>query len=138
MDKEKQKRFDCKHLECNMDGCYCGVGHGHGYGHCVIPYEQATCKYFERKPKTRTVKITENEIVISKEEYEKIWRNGWNEGYSEIQDDTVKETAEKILLKIKEVKTQDCGYTDWFDDTYFGEEFMKLAKEFGVDLGEEK
>jgi Fe-S oxidoreductase len=45
-----------------------------------------------------------------------------------------KETAREILQKIKEVKTQDCGYTDWLDDTYFGEEYQKLAKQFGVEV----
>lgn len=71
VNKEKQDRFDCKHLECCMDGCYCKAGHGsiRGYGHCVIPFEQETCNYFERKPKTKTVKITENEVVISKKKY---------------------------------------------------------------------
>ena len=47
-----------------------------------------------------------------------------------------KKTAKEILEKIKEVKTQDCGYTDWLDDTYFGDEYQKLAKQYGVDLGE--
>lgn len=127
MDKEKQIEEMMKDIG---RGCAALV-----YGGC----DDKTCRMCLAKHflKQGYCKITENEVVISKEEYEEIWRNGWNEGYSEILVDTIKKTAEKILLKIKEVKTQDCGYTDWLDDTYFGDEFMKLAKEFGVDSGEE-
>ena len=72
MDKEKQDKFSCKHLECDMDGAYCTAGHGHGYGWCVLPFKQNECKYFEKKPKSKMVKITKNEVVISKEEYEEL------------------------------------------------------------------
>ena len=47
-----------------------------------------------------------------------------------------KRTAKAILEKIKEIKTQDCGYTDWLEDTYFGDEYQKLAKQYGVEVAE--
>lgn len=94
----------------------------------------------------------DGKVVISKEEYERLKQEQTisytamiNGSYLDRIEDLEnrllnirKETAREILLKIKEVKTQDCGYTDWLDDTFFGVEFMKLAKQFGVDLGEEK
>lgn len=58
------------------------------------------------------------------------------ETYDAVLKQACKETARKILQKIKEVKTQDCGYTDWLDDTYFGDEFQKIAKEYGVEVEE--
>ena len=91
--KEKQDRFDCKHLECCMDGCYCSAGHGslRSYGICVIPYEQETCAYFERKAKTKTVKITENEVVISKEEKQKLLKEMYEQGKFDALADLDKE-----------------------------------------------
>lgn len=107
-------------------------------------------------------KINENEVVISKEEYaslkhfekrvrggvcltQKEWFDFCNEDSNrrtclriEEREKERKETARGILLKIKEVKTQDCGYTDWLDDTFFGDEFMKLAKQYCVEIGEVK
>ena len=72
-----------------------------------------------------TLTTNENEVVISKEEYEKIWRNGWNEGYSEIQVDTVKKTAREIMEMIKE---------------YYGSVSIlkSISIRYGVDLGETK
>ena len=46
----KQDRFKCKYLECNMDGCYCKLGlNFEGYGHCLIPYKQDSCDYYQEK-----------------------------------------------------------------------------------------
>lgn len=85
-------------------------------------------------------KINENEVVISKEEYEKIWRNGWNEGYSEILVDTIKKTAEKFYDLVKEkIEQIEKFYFDNGEIGYNGltvKELNKLAKQFGVDLGE--
>lgn len=47
--KNKQNKFNCKHIECDMDGCYCGLGFGEGYNHCVIPYYKESCEHFEEK-----------------------------------------------------------------------------------------
>ena len=47
-----------------------------------------------------------------------------------------KETAEKILKRIKEIYTIDTGWTDWYDDSFFGAEYKKLAKQFGVEIKE--
>ena len=42
-----QDKFKCKHIECDMDGCYCGIKRGEGYNHCVLPYYKDECEYFE-------------------------------------------------------------------------------------------
>lgn len=138
-DKEKQDRFDCKHLECCMDGCYCKAGHGsiRGYGHCVIPFEQETCKYFKRKPKTKTVKITENEVVISKEEHKKL--KILKEGHITCEDllefvkQARKETAGKILFDLSQVLSNK-GTTK-VELQYF---VKSWAKQFDVEIGELK
>ena len=200
MDKEKQDRFDCKHLECNADGSYCKAGHGsiRGYGHCVIPYEQETCKYFEKKPKTKTLKINENEVVISKEEKQKLLKEMYEQGrfdaiadlekdgkvaiskeeYDRLKDNIVDLKYDKIELKQeiseKENKiklleeTIECikfnvDFTrketsrEIFEELYmhFNSDYLcglrnpnkdsnaerltiRLAKQYGVDLGEEE
>ena len=97
-------------------------------------------------------KLPEGFVVLSREEFEAYtfikhkWGNQDAIKWSELVDDLYefarkfsKETAEKILRRIKEIKTNDCGYTDWLEDTYFGDEYQKLAKQFGIDLkGEEQ
>ena len=156
--------------------------------HCEI------YRYAQNLVKKGYRKITENEVVISKEEKQKLLKEMYNQGkfdaiadlekdgkvviskeeYASLKhfekrvrggvcltqkewfdfcnedsnrrtclrieerEKERKETARGILLKIKEVKTQDCGYTDWLDDTFFGDEFMKLAKQYGVEIGEVK
>lgn len=104
-------------------------------------------------------KITENEVVISKKEYERIWRAGWEEGYAEIQTDVRKETAEKILKefdalqenlskKIAQLKEpfrrnmnskEKEGYVNGIlaAKSIVTSFRSGLAKQFGVDLGEE-
>lgn len=106
MKKEKQDRFECRYLECNMDGCYCGIGHGsiRGYGHCVIPFEQESCKYFERGPKPKTVKITENEVVISKEEKQKLLKEMYEQGKFDAIADLEKEG--KVVIRKEEYKKE--------------------------------
>ena len=158
MDKEKQDRFNCKHLECCMDGCYCSAGHGslRTYGICVIPYEQETCAYFERKPKTKTVKITENEVVISKEEYERLKKQDlFMKDYTivEVLDHEKvkarKETARAIYEKIANTPIR----VQLEASKYSREDIVRAVKEtvnallnelkytveaYGVDLGETK
>lgn len=136
MDKEKQDRFDCKHLECCMDGCYCSAGHGskRGYGHCVIPYEQKTCAYFERKPKTKTVKITKNEVVISKEEWKHI-KNSLYYSKEELEkklQKTRKETAREILTFIGNMY-DECDSRFKLKDYQWHKD---LCKQYGVEIGE--
>ena len=68
----------------------------------------------------------EGKVVISKEEYGKIWRNGWNEGYSEIIVDTIKRTVIDVLNCLKEL------YSTPYSCFY--ENILKVAKKYGVDL----
>ena len=57
----KQDRFDCKHLECCMDGCYCKIQKGGSFNHCVIPYYSDTCEFFEhKKSKTKINKTKQS------------------------------------------------------------------------------
>lgn len=44
---DNQDKFNCKHLTCDMDGCYCGINKGTGYNQCVLPYQGKNCEYFE-------------------------------------------------------------------------------------------
>ncbi len=142
--KEKQDRFDCKHLECCMDGCYCSAGHGslRSYGSCVIPYEQETCAYFERKAKTKTVKITENEVVISKEEYVRLKNlekfHIDNALIVEIVNSARKETARKIFKAIKSKNQYE--YFSYDDDKYCvsSDSIEEIAKQYDVEIGDDE
>lgn len=102
MSKEKQDRFDCKHIECNMDGCYCKAGHGYSYGWCVIPYKRKTCKYFEREPKSETIKINEIEVMISKEEKQNLLKEMYEQGRFDAIADLEKEG--KVVISKEEYK----------------------------------
>lgn len=137
MDKEKQ--IDEMYKDCNTLGYF--------------------DKLFNELIKAGYRKITENEVVISKKEYERIWRAGWEEGYAEIQTDVRKETAEKILKefdalqenlskKIAQLKEpfrrnmnskEKEGYVNGIlvAKSIVTSFRSSLAKQFGVDLGEE-
>lgn len=103
-------------------------------------------KLFNELIKAGYRKITENEVVISKEEYETLTdikalqlqvkdclNNMSNEDIKQIEAQARKETAEKILKKGKE-------YYDSKEDKglAFNLFAMWIEKEFGVDLGETK
>lgn len=77
------------------------------------------------------IKLSEDDIVITKKEYDELYEDIDNLIYK--LKEARKETATEILQKIKEIKTQDCGYTDWLDDTYFGDEYQKLLNKYGVE-----
>ena len=140
MTKEKQDRISCKHLECNMDGAYCTAGHGHGYGWCVLPFKQNECKYFEKKPKSKTVKINKNEVVISKEEYENL-KNQVKELEKQrdeqayITEDLIQEKHRRTEQARKETAREIYKQLQGHGTTYV----KKWIKEqYGVDLGETK
>lgn len=57
-------KFNCKHIQCDMDGCYCGINMGKGYNHCVIPHYQESCDYFEDKNSAEEKQINESAKVI--------------------------------------------------------------------------
>lgn len=48
----KQDKFKCKHIQCDMDGNYCGINKGKGYNHCVLPHCQESCEYYEEENTT--------------------------------------------------------------------------------------
>ena len=102
--------------------------------------------------------LTKDSIVISNEEYEKIWKKGYEEGYSILVDDTIKKTAEKILnefdalqenlsKKITQLKEPFSRYMNSKEKEGYEKAILsaksivtsfksRLAKQFGVDLGE--
>ena len=63
-------------------------------------------------------KVADDEIVESMKTYERARQ----------------ETARAILQELKEIHTVDCGYTDWIDDTYFGDEYKRLCNKYDIEL----
>lgn len=119
----EQDKFKCKHIECDMDGSYCGINKGKGYNHCVLPYYQKSCEYFE---------TIENDIVMLRErEHEIAMRHQYDVGFSFGYKQAEKEAAEKIwrkvitLLKIFEV-----------DNIYLVETVYEFAKQAGLEIKE--
>lgn len=112
MDKENQNeeiaRIICDNYNngcCEVDGCVCNYN-------CKAHNEDAKALY-----ELGYRKINENEVVISKAEYEHI-----NSCYNVIRKETVRE----ILEKVKELYTTPYSC--------FCENILKVAEKYGVDL----
>lgn len=47
-------------------------------------------------------KVDEDKVVVSKEEYDGLWIDGWNKGYLTKQTDICKEIVRRVVEEIKE------------------------------------
>ena len=146
MDRDKQIEEMAKIMSLNCGECYtCKV---YGKGSKDIPCTDflVANEIYEQGYR----KITDNEVVISNEEYDKIWLNGWNEGYSEILVDikkTARDIFEKCIAKLNELITTSYEKSIKANGGYHGgannafhickENLKELAEKYGVDLGGE-
>ena len=105
--KIKQESFNCKHLECCMDGCYCRIGKGHGYGWCVLPYHTDECTFFEAKAERKQKVQPKQEEVFSK--------------------DSAK-TALLEVLKYARLNREKTGHYE-----LFVEDLEAIMEKFGID-----
>ncbi len=144
MDKEKQSE--------EMAKAFCEVAH---YDFCkdtacyACPIKLFTVKVYDKGYR----KINENEVVISKEEYERLKRvetekdrlyemkldlenqliqSGLTEyiGADEIEKQARKETAREILETVKELYTTPYSC--------FRKNILKVAEKYGVDVDEQR
>lgn len=112
----KQDKFKCKHIECNIDGNYCKINVGKGYNHCVIPYYQKRCEYYEEKNMTtKQIEKLEEDLKYILEDktwtIKKLAKELINLGYQKIgKDKQVVLTKEELNEIINQTKETERNY----------------------------
>lgn len=117
----KQDKFKCKYIKCDMDGNYCGINKGKGYNHCVLPHYQESCEYFKTTENKQIEEIAIKELAnglditmcgaeeiltyLTKQDYQKVEKD--SVVISKEEYETLLE-EEKLLMGI--VGKMKCGF----------------------------
>lgn len=79
-------------------------------------------------------KIEDDEIVIKKRQYEQLKKYNRDRKRLRLNWQIAEQEKRQILQDVKTIYAKDCGYNFWLADTYFGNEYKRLCKKYGIEL----
>lgn len=79
-------------------------------------------------------KIEDDEIVIKKRQYEQLKKYNRDRKRLRLKWQIAEQEKRQILRDVKTIYAKDCGYNFWLTDTYFGNEYKRLCKKYGIEL----